>query len=53
MIALERFTEVDFERLISWIKNEEELVQFAGDYFKYPLTNQALYSYINQSKESP
>jgi len=53
MIALEKFTEVDFERLISWIKNEEELVQFAGDYFKYPLTSQALHTYINQSNRIP
>lgn len=53
MISLEQFTEADFDRLISWIKSEEELIQFAGPLFKYPLTHQQLSDYLQQSKKKP
>lgn len=46
MIRLEPFTQVDFKRLISWIDNEELLIQFAGPIFTYPLTEEQLQSYL-------
>lgn len=45
MIRLKQFTEDDFESLISWINTEEELVQFAGTIFQYPLTKEQLSTY--------
>lgn len=46
MIKLEPFTKSDFTRLISWIDNLEELVQFAGPNFSYPLTTEQLEKYL-------
>jgi len=40
MIQLEKFTKDDFDRFISWIDSEEELIQFAGPLFTYPLSHQ-------------
>jgi len=47
MITLEKFTESDFDRLINWIKSEDDLILFAGPNFKFPLTKQQLSEYIN------
>lgn len=47
MITLEKFTVEDFERLISWIKSEDDLILFAGPIFRFPLTNEQLSEYIN------
>ena len=46
MISLEKFTEDDFNRLINWIKSEDDLILFAGPNFKFPLTKQQLSEYI-------
>jgi RimJ/RimL family protein N-acetyltransferase len=46
MISLENFSEDDFEKLISWISNEEDLIQFAGSIFNFPLTKEQLNDYI-------
>jgi RimJ/RimL family protein N-acetyltransferase len=46
MIKLEPFTKSDFTRLISWIDNLEELVQFAGPNFSFPLTTEQLEKYL-------
>ena len=46
MIKLELFTNKDFSRLISWIKSEEELIQFAGPIFNFPLTEDQLEEYL-------
>lgn len=46
MITLAPFTENDFEVLKSWINNSEELFQFAGPIFTYPLTDDQLRAYI-------
>lgn len=46
MIALEEFTFADFEVFKSWITNKEELFQFAGPVFTYPVTGEQLYSYL-------
>jgi RimJ/RimL family protein N-acetyltransferase len=50
MIELEPFLEKDFDRFISWIHSEEQLIQFAGPIFSYPLTNEQLTAYIGSDK---
>lgn len=50
MITLSLFTQNDFERFKSWIKNQDELFQFAGPIFTYPLTDEQLLNYINDSR---
>ena len=45
MLKLELFTKEDYARLISWIENEEELIQFAGPVFTFPLTEKQLEKY--------
>ena len=47
MIKLEKFTEDDFDRLIKWIKSEDDLILFAGPNFKFPLTKEQLSDYIS------
>ena len=47
MIKLEPFTKDDFASLKSWIRNEQDLNQFAGDIFKFPLTDEQLEDSIN------
>ncbi|MEP6595921.1 MAG: GNAT family protein [Ginsengibacter sp.] len=42
MINLEPFEKEDFDQLISWIDNEELLMQFAGPAYTFPLTTQQL-----------
>jgi RimJ/RimL family protein N-acetyltransferase len=46
MIKLEQFTKTDFKRLVSWIDNEEKLIQFAGPVFNFPLTEDQLEKYL-------
>lgn len=53
MIKLEPFTENDFETFKSWVKSEEELFQFAGPIFTYPLTDEQLRNYINMEDKKP
>ncbi len=49
MIQLQDFEENDFNRLITWVKNEEEMIQFAGPLFTYPLTREQLLKYASDS----
>lgn len=53
MIKLEKFTEADFDRLINWIDSAEELVQFAGPIFSYPLSVSQLSSYLDHNDKIP
>lgn len=53
MIQLEAFTQEDFDRFMSWVDNEEALVQFAGPLFTYPLTHEQLENYLAQTKKKP
>jgi len=46
VIRLKKFTENDFDNLLSWINSEEELIQFAGTIFSFPLTKEQLYKYV-------
>ncbi|WKS95663.1 GNAT family N-acetyltransferase [Riemerella columbina] len=38
MIEIQKFKEENIEKLISWIDNAEDLMQFAGPKFTFPLT---------------
>ncbi|HUR10224.1 MAG TPA: GNAT family protein [Flavitalea sp.] len=53
MIRLESFTEADYNLLISWVDNEEMLMQFAGPGFSYPLTHEQLKESQNNPKRIP
>ena len=53
MLLLEKFTAADFETFKSWTNTEEELVQFAGTLFTYPLTDQQLFSYLKMTNKKP
>lgn len=46
MIQLEPFQPVDFDRLISWIDNEDLLITIAGTEFTFPLTHDQLQHYV-------
>ncbi len=49
MIKLELFEQKDFEQLISWITSEELLINWSGSLFNYPLTNESLKWYLNDT----
>ena len=53
MIELQPFTEKDFNTFKSWIHNEEQLFQFAGTIFSYPVTNEQLSIYIKTKDKKP
>ena len=42
MVRLEKFTRENYPDLISWVNTEEELMQFAGPGFAFPLTAEQL-----------
>ncbi len=48
-IRLEKFSEIDFGTLISWVKVEKELIQFAGPIFSFPLTSVQLHNYLSDN----
>lgn len=49
MIRLEPFTPADFQQLINWIDNEELLTNWSGSLFSFPLTNESLQWYIEDT----
>jgi len=53
MIELEPFLTEDFDRFISWINSEADMVQFAGTIFTYPLTHGQLEKYVGESTRKP
>ena len=53
MISLLPFTESDFNTFKSWIIDEEQLFQFAGTIFSYPVTNEQLQKYIQMTDRKP
>jgi RimJ/RimL family protein N-acetyltransferase len=53
MIELKPFTESDFETFKSWINSVEELFQFAGPLFSFPVTDEQLLNYIRMSDKKP
>ena len=52
MIKLKPFLKDDFSLLIKWIEKEEDLIQFAGSIFTFPLTNAQLVKYLTNSKRN-
>ena len=46
LIKLSPFLKTDFSKLISWVDSEETMVQFAGTYFSFPLTETQLEQYL-------
>ncbi len=53
MIELKPFTEEDFEPIKSWVSNAEELFQFAGPIFSFPLTDAQLRKYLDMEDKKP
>ena len=53
MLKLEPFTPKDFSRLIHWVGTKRELIQFAGDLFTFPLSEDQLQEYLSQKKLAP
>jgi RimJ/RimL family protein N-acetyltransferase len=53
MISLVPFTVEDFPMFKSWVRSEQELFQFAGTIFKYPLSDENLTTYINDKRRIP
>lgn len=47
MVRLEQFTSDDFDTLIGWISTEEDMVQFSGPIFTFPITHEQLRRYIS------
>lgn len=50
-INLVRFGIEDFDRLISWLPGEADLVEWCAAFFRYPLTHSQLERYLESSKE--
>ncbi len=53
MITFQPFTASDFVQFQQWIVSEKLLIQFAGSIFSYPLTDNQLYSYLDNPKLQP
>ncbi|GGF26072.1 GNAT family N-acetyltransferase [Hymenobacter cavernae] len=51
MIILEPFTKADFPQLISWIDNERLLKEWSGGLFSFPLTEDSLNWYIEDTND--
>ena len=51
MIKLEYFDHGDFRQLTDWINNEHLLTNWAGSLFKYPLTEDSLHWYVEDSND--
>jgi RimJ/RimL family protein N-acetyltransferase len=49
-IALCPFGSDDFDRLISWLPTEDDLVEWCAGFFRYPLTHSQLERYLESSK---
>jgi RimJ/RimL family protein N-acetyltransferase len=50
-IDLVRFGVEDFDRLISWVPAEADLIEWCAAYFRHPLTRAQLQRYLESSKE--
>jgi len=53
MIHFLPFTADDFDTFKSWISDREELIQFAGTGFSWPISNKQLEKYINDPSVHP
>lgn len=50
MLELIKLEQNDFPIFKSWIKNQDELFQFAGKIFQFPVTDDQLLTYITDAK---
>jgi len=50
-ISLAPFVREDFDRLISWVLTESDLVKWSGAFFRHPLTRAQLQRYLESSKQ--
>ena len=50
-IALCPFGPDDFDRLISWLPTENDLIEWCAGFFRYPLTHAQLERYLESSKQ--
>jgi RimJ/RimL family protein N-acetyltransferase len=50
-IALCLFGPDDFDRLMSWLPTEDDLVEWCAGFFRYPLTHAQLERYLESSKQ--
>jgi RimJ/RimL family protein N-acetyltransferase len=50
-IALSPFGTDDFDRLISWLPTEDDLVEWCAGFFRYPLTRAQLERYLESSRQ--
>jgi RimJ/RimL family protein N-acetyltransferase len=53
MIKLKPFTKNDFEIFKSWIHDEEGMIQFGGEMFVFPITDEQLENYVNKKDIKP
>src|ERR1700687_6513100 len=51
LIALSPFGRDDFDRLISWLPTEDDLVAWCAGFFGYPLTHAQLERYLESSQQ--
>ncbi len=51
MIRLDYFGESDYKQLIKWSGDEAFLLQWAGPYFKFPLTEEQLDQYLEGAND--
>ncbi|HTL07686.1 MAG TPA: GNAT family protein [Chitinophagaceae bacterium] len=49
LITLRPFVEADFAQLMAWSSDEEQLMQYAGPSFSYPLTEAQLMASLNSN----
>jgi len=50
MIQIQKFDIEDYSYLEDWIQSEEELIQFAGPIFKFPMTRGQFEPYLNENQ---
>ncbi len=50
-IRLEPFTKGDFQQLIAWVNTEELLTNWAGSLFNFPLTEDSMNWYIEETND--
>lgn len=50
MIRLSKLAQTDFDVFKSWIKDKNELLQFAGPMLSFPVTDDQLLNYINDKR---
>ncbi len=49
-ILLEHFSEADFDRILSWIPDEDAMVLWSGPFFTHPLDHAQLQAYLDTSR---